>query len=92
MIVTDGGRFGGYGLFLQPKLRPAVEGAILPEPGTRAAAIRDCCCVWRGRSMKWSRVTMGLSYAALILGLAAGGRSAGDEDRRVSAVARPCSL
>jgi arylsulfatase len=68
MIVTDGGRFGGYGLFLSPSFDWWSKASFFRNLGLGLLAL-GLLLVWRGRAMKWSRVKMGLGYAVLTLGV-----------------------
>ncbi len=67
MIVTEGGRFGGYGLFLSRNFDWWSKAHFFRNLGLGVLAL-GLLLVWRGRAMKWSRVRMGLSYSVLILG------------------------
>lgn len=66
MIVTDGGRFGGYGLFLSPSFNWWDKADLFRNLGLGLLAF-GLLLVWRGRSKKWSRLKMSLSYVVVIL-------------------------
>ena len=59
MIVTEGGRFGGYGLFLSP-LNWWSKAGFFRNLGLGFLAF-GLLLVWRGRSKKWSGLKMGMS-------------------------------
>ncbi len=65
MIVTDGGRFGGYGLFLSPAFNWWSKAEWFRNIGLGFLAL-GAVLVWHGRSVKWSRVKMSLSYAVAL--------------------------
>jgi arylsulfatase A-like enzyme len=64
MIVTDGGRFGGYALFLSPRFNWWSKASIFRNVGLGFLAL-GLFLVWRGRKKTWSRLKMILSYAIL---------------------------
>jgi arylsulfatase len=65
MIVTDGGRFGGYGLFLSPSFNWWVQEDFFRNLGLAIFAF-GVLLVWRGRSKTWSRLKMRMSYAVVV--------------------------
>jgi hypothetical protein len=67
MIVTDGGRFGGYGLFLSPSFDWWSKTGLFRNIGLGVLAF-GLLIVWHGRGKKWSRLKMGLGYTVVILG------------------------
>jgi arylsulfatase A-like enzyme len=67
MIVTDGGRFGGYGLFLSPSFNWWFKADLFRNLGLGLLAF-GLLLAWRGRSKNWSRLKMTMSYAVVILG------------------------
>jgi arylsulfatase A-like enzyme len=66
MIVTDGGRFGGYALFLSPNFNWWNRADIFRNIGLAVLAV-GLLLVWRGRSgsWRWLRTTMSYSVASL---------------------------
>ena len=62
MIVTDGGRFGGYGLFLSPAFNWWSHGDFFRNTGL-LLLIPGLWLVWRGRRRNWGHFKMFLSYA-----------------------------
>ena len=71
MIVTEGGRFGGYGLFLSPAFNWWSKAGFFRNLGLGFLAF-GLLLVWRGRSKNWSRLKMGMSnivvlFAALLV-------------------------
>ena len=67
MIVTEGGRFGGYGLFLSHGFNWWFKAGLFRNLGLGFLAF-GLLLVWRGRSKNWSRLKMTMSYAVVILG------------------------
>jgi arylsulfatase A-like enzyme len=67
MIVTEGGRFGGYGLFLSPRFDWWFKAELFRNLGL-GFLIVGLLLVWRGRSKNWSRLTIGMSYVIVTLG------------------------
>ena len=67
MIVTDGGRFGGYGLFLSRGFNWWFKAHLLRNLGLGLLAF-GLLLVWRGRSKNWSRPKMIMSYIVVIFG------------------------
>lgn len=61
MIVTEGGRFGGYGLFLSPAFNWWSKADFFRNLGLGCLAF-GLLLVWRGRSKNWSRLKMGVSH------------------------------
>ncbi len=66
MIVTEGGRFGGYGLFLSRSFNWWFKAGLFRNLGLGFIAF-GLLLVWRGRSKNWSRLKMGMSYMVVIL-------------------------
>ena len=60
MIVTEGGRFGGYGLFLSPAFNWWSKAGFFRNLGLGFLAF-GLLLVWRGRSKNWSGLKMGMS-------------------------------
>ena len=58
MIVTEGGRFGGYGLFLSPAFNWWSKADLFRNLGL-GFLVFGLLLVWRGRSKNWSRLKMG---------------------------------
>ncbi|WP_264563745.1 arylsulfatase [Flavobacterium sp. N3904] len=67
MIVTDGGRFGGYGLFLSPAFDWWDNAVLFRNIGLGILAF-GLFLVWRARSKNWSRFKMRTSQTILGLG------------------------
>ena len=65
MIVTDGGRFGGYGMFLSPAFNWWSNASFFRNLGLVFLLI-GLLLVWRGRSKNWGRFKMFMSYIILI--------------------------
>jgi hypothetical protein len=65
MIVTEGGRFGGYGLFLSPAFHWWDKADLFRNVGLGFLAF-GLLLVWRGRSRNWSRLKMTMSYIVVI--------------------------
>jgi len=59
MIVTDGGRFGGYGLFLSPAFNWWSNAGFFRNVGLGFLAF-GLLLVWRGRTKQWSGLKMGI--------------------------------
>jgi arylsulfatase A-like enzyme len=66
MIVTEGGRFGGYGLFLSRSFNWWFKARLFRNLGL-GFLVFGLLLVWRGRSKNWSRIKMGMSYLVVIL-------------------------
>lgn len=60
MIVTEGGRFGGYGLFLSPAFNWWFKAEFFRNLGL-GFLVFGLLLVWRGRSKRWSVLKMGMS-------------------------------
>jgi arylsulfatase A-like enzyme len=60
MIVTDGGRFGGYGLFLSPAFNWWSKAHFFRNLGL-GFLVFGLLLVWRGQRKNWSGLKMGLS-------------------------------
>ena len=60
MIVTEGGRFGGYGLFLSPAFNWWSKADFFRNLGL-GFLVFGLLLVWRGRSKNWSGLKMGMS-------------------------------
>jgi hypothetical protein len=67
MIVTDGGRFGGYGLFLSPSFDWWDNASLFRNIGLGILAL-GLLLVWRGRNKNWSRLKIRMSQIVLIFG------------------------
>ena len=63
MIVTEGGRFGGYGLYLSPAFNWWSNARWFRNIGLSLLAF-GLLLAWRGRSKNWSRLKMGMSYSS----------------------------
>ncbi len=61
MIVTDGGRFGGYGLFLSRSFNWWSKADLFRNLGL-GLLVFGLLIAWRGRSKGWSRLKMSMSY------------------------------
>ena len=66
MIVTDGGRFGGYAMFLSPRFNWWDNADFFTKVGLILLAI-GLLLVWRGRKKSWGRFRMFISYTVLSL-------------------------
>ena len=66
MIVAEGGRFGGYGLFLSPRFNWWDKADVFRNLGLGFLAL-GLLLVWRGRSRNWSRLKMRMSHMVVIL-------------------------
>jgi arylsulfatase len=60
MIVTEGGRFGGYGLYLSPAFNWWDKADFFRNLGLALLAL-GLLLVWHGRNKKWSGLKMGVS-------------------------------
>ena len=67
MIVTEGGRFGGYGLFLTRSYEYWLENQWIALLGLAMLVIGALTLVGRGRA--WSGRKLWIGYAMLVLGL-----------------------
>lgn len=67
MIVTDGGRFGGYAMFLSSKFNWWGDSSLFRNIALIGLII-GLFLVWRGRKKSWSRFKMILSYIILSFG------------------------
>jgi arylsulfatase len=65
MIVTDGGRFGGYGLFLSRSFNWWYQASLFRNLGL-GVLVFGLLLVWRGRSKNWRRLKMSMSYIVVI--------------------------
>ncbi len=65
MIVTDGGRFGGYAMFLSPAFNWWSHASFFRNLGL-GFLLLGLLLVWRGRSKDWGRFKMFMSYIILI--------------------------
>jgi arylsulfatase A-like enzyme len=65
MIVTDGGRFGGYGLFLSRSFNWWFKADLFRNLGL-GLLVFGLLLLWRGRSKNWSRLKMSMSYIVVI--------------------------
>jgi hypothetical protein len=61
MIVTDGGRFGGYAMFLSPAFNWWSNASFFRNLGL-VFLLLGLLLVWRGQNRKWSGFKMTLSY------------------------------
>ncbi len=68
MIVTEGGRFGGYGLFFSPAFHWWGETAFFRVLGW-AVLVLGLLLLWRGQSKKWTGFK--LRFSQLMVGSAA---------------------
>src|SRR5208337_730166 len=68
MIVTDGGRFGGYGLFLSPSFNWWSHERFFRRIGF-AVFILGLLLIWLGQYRKWSSWKMRFGQGVSILGL-----------------------
>jgi arylsulfatase len=66
MIVTDGGRFGGYGLYLSRSFNWWFKADLFRNIGLGVLAF-GLLLVWRGQIKNWSRLKTGMSYTVVIL-------------------------
>jgi arylsulfatase len=64
--VTEGGRFGGYGLFLSPSFNWWSKAGLFLNLGL-GFLVFGLLLVWRGRGRGWSRLTIGVSYTLAAL-------------------------
>jgi arylsulfatase A-like enzyme len=68
MIVTDGGRFGGYGLYLSKSYNYWLEDRQFKTAGL-AMLFAGVLLTWIGRSRRWSSGKRWIGYGTLALGL-----------------------
>ena len=68
MIVTDGGRFGGYGLFLSRSFNWWFHERFFRRIGL-ALFVFGLLLIWLGQYRKWSRGKMRFGYGLSLLGL-----------------------
>ena len=68
MIVTDGGRFGGYGLYLSKSYNYWLEDRLFITAGL-AMLLAGFLLTWVGKSRKWSSGKQWIGYGILTLGL-----------------------
>jgi arylsulfatase len=66
MIVTDGGRFGGYALFLSPRFNWWSHSAFFRNFGLASLAF-GLFLILRGKKKNWGRFKMFTSYVILTL-------------------------
>jgi arylsulfatase len=66
MIVTDGGRFGGYGLYLSPGFNWWSKADFFRNLGL-GFLVFGLLLAWRGQSRNWSRLMKRLSTTVVIL-------------------------
>jgi arylsulfatase len=66
VIVTDGGRFGGYALLLSPAFNWWSRADLVRNLGLGLLAF-GLLLVWRGQIASWSRLKMRASYAVATL-------------------------
>lgn len=67
MIVTDGGRFGGYALFVSPNFNWWNRADDFRNVGLGVLAL-GLLLIWRGRSVNWRWVKMTMGYTVAGLG------------------------
>lgn len=67
MIVTDGGRFGGYGLFLSPAFNWWGNAPLFRNIGLGTLAF-GLLLVWRGQRKSWTRWATFISKAIMTIG------------------------
>ena len=68
MIVTEGGRFGGYGLYLSPAFNWWSNADLFRNIGLGFLAL-GLFLVWRGKSKSWSGLKMGMSKFVVLSAL-----------------------
>jgi arylsulfatase len=68
MIVTDGGRFGGYGLYLSKSYNYWLEDRMFVTAGV-AMLLAGFLLTWVGKSRKWTSGKRRIGYGILTLGL-----------------------
>ncbi|MCJ7641039.1 MAG: hypothetical protein MUO29_03980, partial [Desulfobacterales bacterium] len=68
MIVTEGGRFGGYGLFLSQSYNYWLQSRVFRTAGL-GLLIVGVLLTLVGRALKWTRWKVGVGYGMLMLGL-----------------------
>ena len=66
VIVTEGGRFGGYALFLSPAFNWWSKAHVFRNVGV-GVLVFGLLLVWRGQIKNWSRLKMRMSYTVAIL-------------------------
>ena len=66
VIVTDGGRFGGYALFLSPAFNWWSRADLFRNLGL-GFLVFGLLLVWRGQRASWSRLKMRASYTVATL-------------------------
>ena len=66
VIVTDGGRFGGYALFLSPAFNWWSRADLFRNLGL-GFLVFGLLLVWRGQIASWSRLKMRASYTVATL-------------------------
>jgi len=66
MIVTDGGRFGGYAMFLSRSFNWWDNASVFRNIGL-VVLLFGLLLVWIGRTRHWKTITMGVSYLVVIL-------------------------
>ena len=67
MIVTDGGRFGGYGLFLSRSYNYWLENPLFRTAGL-GMLVAGLLLTWVGKRRAWSRGKLRIGYGMLMLG------------------------
>jgi arylsulfatase len=67
MIVTDGGRFGGYGLFLSPSQGYFLESEPIATIGIGMLAV-GLLVSWIGGRRSWKRGALRIGHVLLVLG------------------------
>ncbi len=67
MIVTEGGRFGGYGLFLSRSYNYWLESRLFRTAGL-GMLFAGLLLTWVGKRRAWSRGKLWIGYGMLMLG------------------------
>ncbi|HME71444.1 MAG TPA: arylsulfatase [Myxococcota bacterium] len=70
MIVTDGGRFGGYGLYLSRSFNWWSHARYFRR-GALGLFVLGLLLIWLGQYRRWSRGKMRIGYGVSLLGLLA---------------------
>ncbi len=68
MIVTMGGRFGGYGLYLSKSFNWWFKAGLFKAVGVVLLAV-GLLLAWLGRSRKWSGLKGRIGHGVLVVGL-----------------------
>ena len=67
MVVTEGGRFGGYGLFLSQSYNFWLRSQVFRTAGL-GLLVAGLLLVWISRTWQWSRWKLRVGYGMLMLG------------------------